>query len=782
MNETTVVLPSARAIRHAQLKLESSTLFLPLYITISEFITKLCRVDGYTIADNDSRILMLLEASDFSQFSKLQIERNFFTFTKNSSYIFKFFEELSAEQYDIANLSNIDIYAEYEEHIEILQELYMRYEQLCHSKKIIDRIFLPKLYTFNKAFAKRLKNVELHVDGYLTNFEFELLEKCSHYANVDIFITTSRFNIKMQKKILELFNITLEPDFKYKISINQKAIREQSVVVKNTQVNCESFSEPLLQVAFVKKKIFDFIEKGYSAQKIAVILPDEKIANLLKSFDNESNLNFAMGTPFKETQFYKKLHATSQAIEQNSKENMARIDRISDDLYEKLQSIYYKKSLEVDLIDFLQKYKESFSIQEELKIFEQEIYSFKNILKYVEDMSVKSLLHMFLQRIASRTLDDVRGGKITVMGVLETRSVEYDAVIIIDFSDTNVPKRSDKDMFLNTNIREMASLPTMNDRENLQKHYYDILINRSKEVVISYVKSPQSSGSKFLKQLNIKQNNIYTEQEYAELLFKRSTQKARVEEDIILEYSFVGKKLSATRLKVFLECKRKYYYQYILHLSHHEIPKDIPQEYVIGTDVHKALSELYSKKSFYTDVESLKNDLANELEAARGDSEFEKYLINIQKRRMDLFAQREIQRFNEGWRVEFCEKTFECEYAGMTLTGQIDRIDKRGDERAVLDYKTGSYPLYTAKNFSEATDFQLEFYYLLAGAEAKVSECAYYDLKESKIVHELFLEEKLAVLESNIKDLLALQEVNFLLCEDQKHCTYCAYAIMCARD
>jgi len=93
MHETIIVLPSARAIRHEQLHIKNQTLFLPNYITMSEFINKLCIVEDFKIADDDSRILLLLEASDFNAFSKLQIERNFFTFTKNSTYIFKFFEE-----------------------------------------------------------------------------------------------------------------------------------------------------------------------------------------------------------------------------------------------------------------------------------------------------------------------------------------------------------------------------------------------------------------------------------------------------------------------------------------------------------------------------------------------------------------------------------------------------------------------------------------------------------------------------------------------------------------
>ncbi|MBU0719792.1 PD-(D/E)XK nuclease family protein [bacterium] len=781
MNKTTIVLPSARAIRHEQLLLESETLFLPNYITMSDFISKLCIVKDFKMIDADSRVLLLLEASDFNAFSNLQIQRNFFTFTKNSTYIFKFFEELSAEMYDIHKLDTSDIYAEYEEHITILQELHKRYEALCTQRKILDRIFLPKLYEFNSEYAKMHKHIEINVQGHLTNFELSLLQECCLYSEITITMSTSKFNTKMQSRFLDL-GIELEKEYHYKISLNQKKILEKKALTRNTNVFSEPLSEPLLQVAFIKKKIYDFVKKGHKPQNIAVILPDESFADILKTFDDKSNFNFAMGESFSKSWIYKKLNSTCQAIEIDSKENEARLARVGDEIYFELYSVYFKKADEIDFIGFLKSYKEHFANKTELRIFEEEIHSFKNILPYMQEMSVKSLIHLFLQRLSARTMDDIRGGKITVMGVLETRAVEFDAVIIVDFSNSNVPKRSDKDMFLNTKIRETASLPTMNDRENLQKHYYAMLIHNSKEVAISYVKSSESSASRFLKQLDIKTVESHTELDYAHILFNRSVQPVKKEQEIVLRHSFKEQKLSATKLKAFLTCRRKYYYKYIKHIQNHIIPKDMPQEWEIGLDIHSALNELYSKKNVYTNVQELKKDLHRELDSACGKSELEKYLISMYKKTLDPFCELEVQRFKDGWHVEVCEKSFECEFAGVTLMGQIDRIDKRGSEIYVLDYKTGSYPLYNAKNLTDATDFQLEFYYLLSRGLGSDIRCGYYDLKESKIVDEPFLEEKIGVLQSNIKDMLLHEEFEFGMCEDLKNCQYCEYATMCKRD
>ncbi|MEO1954413.1 MAG: PD-(D/E)XK nuclease family protein [Campylobacterales bacterium] len=782
MDDKTIVLPSARAIRHEQLSIESKTLFLPKYITMSEFISKLCIVKDYKTIDEDSRVLLLLEASDFKAFSNLQIERNFFTFTKNSSYIFKFFEELSAEKYDISNLEDADIYAEFEEHIKILKELYLRYKKLCNDRKLLDKIFLPKLYSFNEFYASSHKEIELHINGHLTNFEFELLQKCSEFTVVNIIFTTSIFNTKMQDKFLKLYDLKLEDNYRYKISINEKSILNKQKVIQNKNITCNSFSEELLQIAFIKKKIYEFIKKGYKAENIAVVLPNESTAKVLKLFDEKRNFNFAMGKAYRDTKIYEKLSATIKYIEQISKENEARLARVEDDIYVELLSIYYKDIKEVDIVSFLKAYKERFSSKVEIKIFDEEIYSFEKILPNLKDMSVKLALSLFLQRLGNRSVDDILGGKITVMGVLETRAVEFEGVVIVDFNDNNVPKRSDKDMFLNTAIREMASLPTMSDRENLQKHYYNQLINSSKEVAISFVKSSDSNASRFLKQLNIKDTQIDNEQDYTSILFSSKKVNFLEEKEIVLPYSFKGIELSATRVKTFLTCKRKYFYSYIQKLSSHSIPKDIPQEYEIGQVVHEALKNLYTKTVSYIDIKKLKSDLDYELSQKTVDNELDKYLIALQKKRLEPFAKNEIQRFNDGWEVFSCEQNYKCQFAGTTLIGQIDRIDKKQNDIFVLDYKTGSYPLYNKNNYQDATDFQLEFYYLLASELGNVEGVAYYDLKDIKIVPEAFLEQKIEILKSNIKDMLMLEEIEFSKCEDTKNCLFCEYSVICQRD
>jgi RecB family exonuclease len=555
------------------------------------------------------------------------------------------------------------------------------------------------------------------------------------------------------------------------------------MISTNTNISCQSFSEQALQVAFVKQKIYEYVLKGHKAGKIAIIVPDEKFATMLKSFDNIRNLNFAMGHSFKENLFYKKLDATTNYLDQDSKENYARLKRVGDELYVQMHDIYFKKSSDIVLLEYLDALKEYIVDSEALKIYEDELYKFSKVLSVMSEMNVKSVLSVFMQRLASRSIDDVQGGKVTVMGVLESRSIEFDAIVIVDFDDGNVPKRSEKDMFLNTQIREMANLPTSIDRQNLQKHYYEMLINNSKEVAISYVNSSDSSASRFLKQLGIKEKSTYDEKQLSKILFDTLAKKQKTQdEDIILPYDFRSTPLSASKLKTYLTCKRRFYYKHIVHLKAHDIPTDMIEQYEIGNIVHTALYDVYTKKQTYSDAQELQSEIEKALESKIDkNSEIQRYFIALQKAKMKEFSAYEVERFKDGWVVDGCEISMTSEFAGLSITGQIDRLDAKENELYVIDYKTGKYPTYTKKNFTEATDFQLEFYYLLVKDKSEHIRCAYYDLNENKLVEESFLEEKLAVLESNIKDMLARDEINFVKTEDEKNCLYCDYKIICGR-
>ena len=774
------ILPTSRSIRFAILKDQVQDGFLPSYITMSEFLQRALVVEGYMRVDDDTRTLLLLEASDFKQFSSLQIERNFFTFTKNSSYIFRFFEELSGELLEINALDMADTYGDYEEHIEILKELYARYEKLCEEKKILDPIFLSKKYRLNEAYVRSAQEIELYVEGYLTNFELKILTECAQIVPLRLHFYANRFNTKMQEK-LKALSIAVVPEKNQTINLSTLTIEAVSSLKKEYTISCESFSQRVLQVAFIKQKVYEFTQKGIKAENIAVILPDESFAQHLRRFDTKCNFNFAMGETLASSTFVRALNAVTEYLDTPSVQNRSRINRVGAELLGAFAGVYKADVEGLDFRSLLLPFMEKEKNKAVLKIIDEELFYFEKLLGILQGSSFKSALHLFINRLKNRSTDDVRGGKVTVMGVLETRMVAFEGVIVVDFNEGTVPRKSEKDLFLNSSTRIAAGLPGAQEREALQKLYYSSLFMRAREVAISYVDSAESLPSRFLTQLGIATTSMYEEEQWAGILFEQTPREKLQEQKIERAYDFTEHALSATGLKSFLTCKRRFYHRYIDGLQEHQIEKDLPQEHEIGTALHEALKKVYEEKSRYSNVQELTKAISAALKESAADTVLDRYLQKIWMQRLEPFIASEIERFKEA-EVLSCEKTLSAEVCGIRLSGQIDRIDRTLEGLEVLDYKSGNYPVYTARTVEKATDFQLEFYYLLAKNEGEVKACGYYDLKNGKIIPEELLEKKLELLYGHLHQLRETKVFDFDKTDEIKECRFCPYTHLCGRE
>ncbi len=779
MSTTTTVLPTSRAIRSYLLKEQSVDGFLSNYLTIGEFLQRVIHVEGYHRIDEDTRTLMLLEAADFKNFASLNIERNFFTFTQNASYLFRFFEELSGELVDIGSLEFADTYGDYEEHIAIMQELYHRYKSLCNEKKVLDPIFLPEYYKLNTAYLKSLGKIELYALGYLTNFEMEVLLSCADIVPVSLRYSANQFNAKLTRKF-EALGAAVTADSRQRIDLQTFRIDEVTPIKNKINANIESFSQSLLQVGFIKQKIYALIEEGIAPEKIVVVLPDESFADHLRRFDEEGNFNFAMGIPLTQSLFVESLEAVLQYLENKSVENTARLNRVGAALLEGLSSNYRVSANTLDFSALMEPFLEKEHDKAVIDIVREELYYFEKIIPALGEAPLKSALHLFTNRLKSKSIDDVRGGKITVMGVLETRLVEYEGVIVVNFNEGIVPRKSEKDLFLNSTTRYNAGLPTTSEREDLQKLYYHSLFTQARQVEIAYVHSTDAVPSRFLTQLGLVSGGRLNDALYAPIIMPVLTYEKKALNDIEGEYDFAQRPLSATGLKTFLTCRRKFYHNYIEGLKDHEIAQDMPKEHEIGTALHEALKIVYEEQDHFSDKEVLKKALSVALDQSSGNSVLDRYLHKLWMNRLEPFLDHEIERFKEV-RVHACEKKLEREVRGIKLSGVIDRIDSTVDGLEVLDYKSGKYMTYTLKTLEKATDFQLEFYYLLAGTLGEVNNCGFYDLNNGKIVYEPILNDKLEKLYSLLDELRETKHFDFEMTEKLSDCSYCEYAYLCQR-
>ena len=772
----TTLFSTNRAIREFYANYANLDTLLPRAITISQFESKAITIKNRVYIDDDTRFLLLRKAADFQDFKKLEFDSDFLTFLNHSKYIFAFFDELASQNIEIEDLKEFDTYALFSEHLGLLETLKRRYVSLLDNKKYVDKINQNSLYSLNAEYLKNLEKIELHLDGYLSKFEIDLFEKCSCVIPFFIKLDINIYNLKL-KAIFEYLGFELELNHSYMLDLSKKKIVEKkSLKHRDIVVSPKIFNTRISQVGYILSSIENFVQSGIKPENIAVVLPDESLVPFLKEFDRYNNLNFAMGFSLKNSQIYKKIKAIELYINISKEEQKTRIKRldIENSLLLKIKALWRKKvpcDEALEIIDEILDQKES----EDEGITEQ-IFRFKRFLENIDFLNLEQIFRLFLKRLNSAKSDDVRGGKITVMGVLETRGCSYDGVIVPDFSDEFVPRRSDKDLFLNTKIRNSIGLPTRKDRENLQKYYYYKLFQNAKKISICAVANETTMPSRFLDELHL---NCENSSESFTLFQKSEFTQPQVPKIKDTEYRLDLETLSSTKLSTILTCRRKFYYKYIKKLKE---PENIASQKnaKIGLKLHKALEQVFAKDQDLSDTKRVKLLLKEYLKSECFDDK-EEFELDIWIMQLENFIQNEAQRYKDGYRLYGNELELSCKFEGFEIGGKIDRVDIKDDKLVVIDYKSGDVSKLMKQKLENTTNFQLEFYYLLASGLKEVSGAYYYDLKSGNLLPEVMLHEKIDKLKDTLKELKKPIR-SFELCEKRVNCIYCPYKKLCLRD
>lgn len=775
MRRECIVYPSARSIREAVATFDDD--LIPHMMSMGEFLSRAYVVEGKRVPDEDLRLLAMHEASDFSGFAALDIERNFFSFIQNSEYLFRFFEELSSEQVSIDMLQSVDVYGEYEEHIAILKRLRERYGTICEREGWAERMFASEHASVQYDFLRNFDAITVVVEGYLSRYEIALLNECARHVELFVEYTATPYNRKMTSRFEEM-GFELREEKVYRLKLGSAEIIDQRPFTAKCAHSCTVFHTRLAQIGFIKASVEAFVAEGIAPEKIVVVLPDEGAASMLREFDTEGNFNFAMGEPFSTTRLYREWESITLYLDEANVLNRERIRNIRSGGLEWFRQHYSKRFAFAQLEELIALWEET--DPDALQIVRDELHRFSHLAYALEQMEFRAVFKIFMNRLRQKSIDDVRGGKITVMGLLETRGVAYEGVIVIDFNEGYVPHKSEKDLFLNTKTREYAGLPSAHDRESLQKHYYYLLFNRAKKVALACVQNSEAVPSRFLLQLGIKSTS--PQYRYEEILFQKPEFKERRTEVYESDYDFTAHPLSSSAIKSFLTCKRQFFYRYVERIKEHELPQDLSQERDIGNELHRVLEKLYSANDRYASPSQIKEAVAKYWETTDADDPLQRHMKRLWLDKLAPFYEREAERFAAGSRVLYTEKELSTQVGAITLSGRIDRIDETDGALEVIDYKSGKYPETDKEPKEDETDYQLSVYALLSAELGRVAKCSFYDLNKGELKTERYLEAKTEKLREILGEMAAQKRWNWQMCEELSRCRHCPYVYLCHRE
>jgi ATP-dependent helicase/nuclease subunit B len=773
------VYPTSRAIRA---QIENRRLdqgWLPVWMRIDEFEQRCVTVPDRQLVDPLLRVLLLQEASRRSANDSLKLNRELVRFFTKSDVLFRFYEELAQEQVSFEKLVQADAYAEFGEHIEALERLWEHYRAILDERGYTDRACLPQAYRLNEGFLGQLERIELFLEGYLSRFEMQLLLEIAALTPLWIHFESGRFTEKMQQRFLE-WGIKIPSDSRVVLDVHHKRLLKVRPHDAKICVSVLSTEERLEQVGVALEKIEEMVRHGIAPASIVVVVPDESMVQSMALFDHHHNLNFAMGFDYTLEPQYRCLEGLQKywrtheekvlqmllccGLEQKALREIQphHITTITG-FFECLEGLYGPdlKATEHDMrrqaVDEIRAHL--------VKVFEGVA------------LSLREWLFLWMKALSKMRIDDVRGGKVTVMGVLETRGMQYDGVVILDCNEAYVPTPSRKDQFLNTQVRAFAGLPTTQDREALQKQYYRRLIERAKSCTILYTTSDNLLPSTLIYELGAQSGEMAMSRN--DLLYASPPILERHDDPVVESFDARTIVWSASQLKCYLTCKRQYYYRYII-----KIPPRKQQEVVAGTVVHEALRGLFSQKSHFLSQEALGAALDAAITLAYPPRDaLARYHAALWREKLRGFVVSQVKHFDAGWQVVACEEKVKGEINGLRFEGRIDRRDSNGTQTRIIDYKTGSIrDAQKSKSLADLKDFQMSIYHaLLCDSCADLSLHFVKVFEEGKSEPIVMLEEKNILLNEHLNALKQTRTLVAQRCENLSLCTHCDYQLLCER-
>ena len=314
---------------------------------------------------------------------------------------------------------------------------------------------------------------------------------------------------------------------------------------------------------------------------------------------------------------------------------------------------------------------------------------------------------------------------VQIMGILETRALDFKNLIILSVNEGILPAVSSGSSFIPFSLRDAFGLPSVNHQESIYAYHFYRLLQRAENVTFIYNSNSEGlrSGemSRFLIQMKY---DPVMKPDFTDLSFEIKTHGSiaerigRTEEHILqLNSRFLDKSgnriLSPSAINTWLNCRMKFYYHYVNHLKEQDtVSKDIDPA-MLGNILHEMMRRIYHDYIGQTiskdRLDSITRDKALLLKVTN-EAINEKFNISkdsiisgnelIVRDVLMAFLTKilSVDKFLAPFTVLHLEKSFsfilsilsDGKNVDIKTGGNIDRIDIVNNVTRIVDYKTGT--------------------------------------------------------------------------------------------
>lgn len=305
-----------------------------------------------------------------------------------------------------------------------------------------------------------------------------------------------------------------------------------------------------------------------------------------------------------------------------------------------------------------------------------------------------------------------------IMGVLESRVLDFETVIITSVNEGKFPAGKNMNSFIPYDVKRELGLPTFKEKDAIYTYHFYHLLQRAKNVYLLY--NSDSEGldagekSRFITQLEVEKqpkHNLSFQIYNADvpdiahqpiIVPKSESVMQRLKE--IAEKGF-----SPSSLTAYIRNPIQFYFQRILRISETDEVEENIAINTLGTIIHGALEELYKPLIGRILIENdikicIKNSDEEVLKQFKivykeGDIKKGRNLLayEVAKRNVLNFLKTELEAIQKGDQIQIIALESKLERIlehpslpfPVKIAGNVDRIENRNGKIRIIDYKTG---------------------------------------------------------------------------------------------
>ena len=354
---------------------------------------------------------------------------------------------------------------------------------------------------------------------------------------------------------------------------------------------------------------------------------------------------------------------------------------------------------------------------------------------------------------------------IQVMGVLETRNLDFDHVLLLSCNEGNMPKGVNDTSFIPYSIRKAYGLTTIDNKVAIYAYYFHRLLQRASDVTLVYNNATNDGQtgemSRFMLQLMVESGQPITFQtlKSGQAISLRGPQAIEKTDAVmqILRQRFSQEQggISPTAISNYLRCQLRFFYRYVCNLIEPDDNEDdLIDNRIFGNIFHLSAQLIYERLQRLTGnhITTLAIDdlLKSGVEIEQVvDAAFKRELFQIKDPSRPMPPFDGLQLINREVIIKYVRQLLEIDRRltpftilglekkvsmpfqlstlrsplSTTIAGYIDRLDQVTDQETgevrirVVDYKTGGYrmkhlpdvdAIFNPENVKEHSDYYLQ--------------------------------------------------------------------------